>query len=84
MLGEAFGAIAALEQESLAVGDAAERPLQVARLAGKNQRRKRRELLLNIGSRLPVRPDIPGTCRTGFLPPAIGRPTLSHGPCSWI
>src|SRR4029078_13354630 len=46
MLGEALGAIAALEQEGLALGDAAERLHQVARLTGKNQRRKSRKLAL--------------------------------------
>ena len=49
LLGEALGAIAALEQESLACGDAPERLLELARLACKNQRRKARELLLDRG-----------------------------------
>ena len=51
VLGEALGAVAALQQESLAGGDARELLLQVARLAGKNQRRKGRELLLDVGQR---------------------------------
>ena len=55
MLGEAFGAIAALQQESLAGRDLRQRAFQVARLAGKNQRRKSRKLRLDIGQRLGVR-----------------------------
>jgi hypothetical protein len=38
-LGEAFGAVAALQQEGLALGDLAEAGFQVARFAGKHQRR---------------------------------------------
>ena len=37
--GEAFGAVAALEQEGAALGDLAELRLQPARLAGEDQRR---------------------------------------------
>ena len=55
VLGKAFRAIAALQQESLAGRDLRERLLELARLAGKNQRRKRRELLLDIGQRLRIR-----------------------------
>ena len=47
VLGEALGAVAALQQESLARGDARQRLLQLARLACKNQRRKGRKLLLD-------------------------------------
>src|SRR5262249_19142760 len=54
VLGEAFGAIAALEEERLALGDAPERLHQVARLTCKNQRRKGRQLLLDVGERLLV------------------------------
>ena len=60
MLGEAFRAVAALQQESLAIGHLGERLLQAARLAGKDQRRKGRQLLFGIGQRLPVR--YTGTC----------------------
>ncbi len=55
VLGEALGAIAALQQESLAGGDARELLLEVARLAGKNQRREGRKLLFHLGKRLLVR-----------------------------
>ncbi len=54
MLGEAFGAVAALEQEGLACGYARKRLFQVAGLTCKNQRRKRGELRLDIGQRLGV------------------------------
>ena len=39
-LGEALGAVAALQQERLALGDLRQQPLQPARLAGEHQRRK--------------------------------------------
>ncbi len=54
VLGEAFGAVAALEQEGLALGDRRELLLQLARLTCKNQRRKSRELLFHghHGSRI--------------------------------
>jgi len=48
MLGEAFGTVATLKQEGLACGDARKRLFQVAGLTCKNQRRKRRELRLDI------------------------------------
>ena len=55
VLGEALGAIAALQQESLAGRDLAERLRQVARLAGEHQRRKGRQLRLDRGQRRRVR-----------------------------
>ena len=55
VLVEALGAVAALQQESLAGRDARERLLQAARLACKNQRRKGRKLLLDRGKRRLVR-----------------------------
>ena len=51
VLGEALGAVAALEQERLAGRHPRKMLLQAARLAGKNQRRKGRELLLDVGQR---------------------------------
>jgi hypothetical protein len=48
MFGEALGAIAALEQKSLARGHAGKLRLELARLAGKHQRREGRELLLDL------------------------------------
>ncbi len=49
MLGEALGAVAALEQEALARGDAGKRPLELARLAGEDQRRIGGEARLDRG-----------------------------------
>jgi hypothetical protein len=77
MLGEALGAIAALEQESLAFGHLGERALQLARLACKNERRKAGELLLDAFERLRVRKS--RHLLNGLAPPAIGRPPLGHG-----
>ena len=48
MFGEAFGAIAALQQEGLAGGYARQRLFQVAGLTCKNQRRKSGKLRLDI------------------------------------
>ena len=48
VLGEALGAVAALQQEGLARGDLGQRLLQAARLAGKDQRREGRELRLDV------------------------------------
>src|SRR3546814_7333440 len=49
--GKAFGAIAALKQKSLALCRAGEVTRQVARLAGKDQRRIARKLALRRGER---------------------------------
>src|SRR5207244_6416135 len=76
VLGEAFRAVAALEQERLALGNAAERLHQVARLTGKNERREGRELLLDFGQSLLVR--IIRHLQSRLLAPALGRPTLGH------
>ena len=54
VLGKAFGAIAALQQESLAARDLGQRSLEIARLAGKDQRRKSGKLRLDVGQRLGV------------------------------
>ena len=48
MLAEALGAIAALQQESLARHRVAERALELARLAGENQRGIAGELALDL------------------------------------
>ena len=76
MLGEALGAIAALQQEGLALGDAGQRALQLARLAGKNQRRKAGELLLDGLERREVR--IGRNLLDRLVSPAVGRPPLGH------
>ena len=51
MLGEALGAIAALQQKGLARGDPGELRLELARLAREHQRREGRELLLDLVER---------------------------------
>ncbi len=76
VFGETLGAIAALQQERLAFGDAPKRLFQVARLTCKNQRRKRCKLRLDIGQR-------PGVGIVGYLQnrlgaPAVGCPPLGH------
>src|SRR6185437_6149700 len=76
VLGEALGAVAALQQESLAVGNAGELLFQAASLAGENQRRKGRELLLDVVEGPKVR--VLGNLLDRLLAPAIGRPTLGH------
>ena len=48
MLGEALGAIAALEQKGLARGHAGELRLQLPRLARKHERREGGKLLLDL------------------------------------
>ncbi len=55
VLGKALGAIAALQQEHVAGRHLRQRLFQVARLAGKNQRRERRKLRLDVAERLLVR-----------------------------
>ena len=74
MLAEALGAVAALEQESLARSRAPERPLELARLACKNERRIARKLALGLGERRQVLVD--RRLLDGLRPPAVGRPTL--------
>ncbi len=76
VLGETFGAVAALQQESLAIGNAREHLLQVARLARKHQRREGCKLLFCVGQRLRVRVDRNLVNR--LFAPTIGRPTLGH------
>ena len=53
-----------------------QRPLQVARLAGEHQRRKGRELRLDLGQRLRI--GIFGHLQHRLGAPAIGRPPLGH------
>src|ERR1700738_621161 len=75
-LREAFGAIAAMQEETLAHADAAKRLLEVAGFAGKYQRRKRRELALDLFQRGLVR--VLRHLHDLLLPPAVARPTLGH------
>ena len=65
VFGEAFCAIAALQEESLASRDARKLLLQAAGLTCKNQRRKGRELLLDGRQARPC-PDNPGPARPAF------------------
>ena len=74
MLAEAFSAIAALEQEGLAGGGAAQRALQFARLARKDERRIARELALGLRQRAEV--PIDRRLLDRLRPPAVGGPTL--------
>ena len=76
VLGEALGAIAALEQEALALGHAGQRLLQLARLAGEDQRRIGGKPRLDGGKRLPVRIDRDLFDR--FRAPAGRRPSARH------
>jgi hypothetical protein len=54
VLGKTLGAVAALQQKRVAGRHLRQRPLEVARLARKNQRRKARKLRLDVGERLGV------------------------------
>src|SRR3546814_6469980 len=71
-LGEAFRAVAALEQKSLALGHRAELLAQAARLAGKDQRREVGELLFHALQHGLV--GIVGDLPDRLAAPAIGRP----------
>ena len=73
-LGEAFRAIAALEQERLALGDAAERGLQATRLTGEHQRRVVLKLLLDRSQSGGVR--IHRHLLDGLGAPAVAAPLL--------
>ncbi len=75
-IGEALGAVAALQQEAFARRDAAERLLEIARLAGEHQRRIARELLLDGLQRRLVR--VVRHLDDRLAPPAFTRPTLGH------
>ena len=86
---EALGAVAALKQESIAGRDPRERLLQVARLAGKNQRRKRRKLAprprrasRRPGTAAPGRSGFPrqlsGVQRSGMTHNSLQLPGLIH------
>ncbi len=76
MLGEAFGAIAALEQESPALGDARQFALQLARLTCKNQRRKASQALFHDAKFLGI--GIVRHLHNGEFPPAIRCPIGQH------
>ena len=78
MLAEALGAVAALQQEGLARLRLAEQALELARLAGEDQRRIAGELALDLGERGAVGVDRRLLDR--LRSPAIGCPAaLGHG-----
>ena len=78
VFGEALRAIAALQQEGFAGGDLSQGLFQVARLAGKNQRRKTRKLRLNLAQRLGV--GIVRHLQSRLGPPGIRTPFGGVGP----
>ena len=77
VLGEAFRTIAAMEQKCLAGRDAGEMFGQSPRLAGKYQRRKGGQLLLDLGQGRPVR--IIRHLLDRLVAPGLRRPTFGHG-----
>jgi hypothetical protein len=76
VLGEAFGAVAALQQEGLALCDFREGLLEIARLTRKNEWRKARQALLDLRQRRLVLVD--RHLQDRFRPPARRAPTLAH------
>ncbi len=75
-LGETLGAVAALQQETFAHGDAAERLGEIAGLAGEDERRKAGELPLDRleGSLIGIF----GHLDDRLAAPTVARPTLGH------
>ena len=79
MFAEALGAIAALQKERIACGRLAERLLEFARFACKNQRRIAGKLALGLGQRRTI--GIDRRLRDRLRPPAIRGPSLvQHDP----
>ena len=76
VLGEALGAVAALQQESLAVRDVSKPGFELARLACKNQRRIGGEPRLDGGERRQV--GIDRRLLDRQLAPGRGCPLLAH------
>src|SRR5690606_26867062 len=76
MLGEALGAIAALEQEGVAGGDLGELGLQLPRLAGKYQRREPRKLPFHLRKSCLILVD--GNLLDRLAPPAVRLPCAGH------
>jgi hypothetical protein len=71
-IGERLRAVARVQQESVAFGDACQRAAQGARLAREHERGKRAELGEGIGERGGVGPH--GLLHRGEAPPARGLP----------
>ena len=80
MLGEAFGAIAALQQETLAFADIRQLVLQRARFTCKNQRRIGAQTGLDRFQCFRVR--IGRDLQDRFVPPTVRCPRLCHCTCS--
>src|SRR5262249_16727065 len=78
VLGEALGAIAALQQESMPGRDPSQGLLEAARLAGEHQRREARKLPLDLGEGPRVRGL--GKLVRRAASPAVPSPALGHGP----
>src|SRR3954453_4070718 len=76
MLREALGAIAALKQERLAGRDLSQGTLQLARLAGEDERRETGQLLLDGPQCGRIR--VSRNLLDGVAPPTVGRPALAH------
>ena len=72
VLGEAFGAIATLQQEAIASRHVGQRALQVARLTGKYERREGREASFGLGE--DGRIGVVRHLNDRLRPPAVGRP----------
>ncbi len=90
MLAEALGAIPALQQERFAPGRLAERPFELARFAGENQRRIAGKLALGVGQRRAVAIDRrllnrlrPPTLRGPMLVRHHPRTNRPNGAASW-
>ncbi|PAV92475.1 hypothetical protein WR25_18311 [Diploscapter pachys] len=76
MLGEGFGAVTALQQKGLALRNLGEFRGQVARFAGKNERRKARERVRRAGQCRGV--GIVGKLAGFGAGPAVGGPVRGH------
>src|SRR5690606_39836797 len=77
MLCKALGAIAPLEQKSLAGRDAGKLLFQLARLTGKNQGRKGRETAFDLPERGGIR--IGRNLAYGLVSPGVRRPFRQFG-----
>ena len=75
-LGEALGAVAALQQEGLPLGDLGQQPLEATRFAGEYQRRKVAELALHLGELVLV--GIVRHLDDRSAAPAVGTPRVGH------
>ena len=81
-LGEALGAVAALQQERLAGGNLGEPGLQAPRLAGEDQRRIAAQRVLDAAEGVLV--GIAGHLPDRQAAPAFWGPCFGHGKISWV